>query len=728
MGRVAVLRIRNGNFDQGFDVSLQVCRDNALPSPEILGRLPANTEVEDLYTAWQQTFIGLPTQRRTDSSWKIETISTNYSTSEVDACRYFVRKVETSMRNWLQHSQDRGWQRIRERLVKELANNSDEFRVIVSVINSELCKPPWLRWDLIESNLDVEIAFSYPNDGEPEPAQTNYNNVHILAIMGDNSGIDTEPDKDAIRQLNGAAPNFLDQPTSQDLIRELRRPEGWDIFFFAGHSQTNGTIGRIYINESESLEISDFRNALREAIRHGLKLAIFNSCEGLGLAQQLADLHIPVIIVMREPVPDEVAQSFLREFLTEYAHGQSLYTSVRRARERLEEFQDLPGAAWLPLICQNPSTVPPTWQKLSRGPRRQRWLPALKKAIVFLLPILILFRSEPETNYGSLGAALDANSGREVYLNPNPDPNNPNHLWKLEEVGDNEVMILNKVEDTGIVKALDANHRELRPMGDLYMYKKPDPHNGNHRWTLTEVGNYYMIVIRGLGVPTKALDASGGRNSPYLNSNVNPKNHNLHWKLTKVGGYHMLTPRVVHNLANDLTLEENSPQTAKSDEAKQNRDETVSSLLQNGDVISLECQGHLHPGQSFFLDGRTENGTVALASTIGGSFTGTRWKVHVIDSRNEIITLENQEHISGSKFLYGAGDGSVKLTDNTKPMSSGTKWRIRVIDSHNKVIVLENQRHISGSRFLDGVTEDGTVTLAPRTNEGFTGTQWRIIK
>ncbi|NJL10173.1 MAG: hypothetical protein HC908_08410 [Calothrix sp. SM1_7_51] len=54
---------------------------------------------------------------------------------------------------------------------------------------------------------------------------------------------------------------------------------------------------------------------MTKAIQKGLKLAIFNSCEGLGLARQLASLHIPQVIVMREPVPDKVAQEFLKYFL-----------------------------------------------------------------------------------------------------------------------------------------------------------------------------------------------------------------------------------------------------------------------------------------------------------------------------------------------------------------------------------------------------------------------------
>lgn len=44
-------------------------------------------------------------------------------------------------------------------------------------------------------------------------------------------------------------------------------------------------------------------------------IAIFNSCDGLGLAQELADLHIPQMIVIKEPVPDKLAQEFLKYFL-----------------------------------------------------------------------------------------------------------------------------------------------------------------------------------------------------------------------------------------------------------------------------------------------------------------------------------------------------------------------------------------------------------------------------
>lgn len=144
--------------------------------------------------------------------------------------------------------------------------------------------------------------------------------------------------------------------------------EGWDIFFFAGHSSSNadGTIGTIELNETESLSINKFGEALKAARERGLQIAVFNSCDGLGLANTLAELNIPQIIVMRETVPDEVARGFLQDFLTAFAReGCSLYTAVRQARRKLENFEDgFPGVKWLPVISQHPAAMPPTWQQL----------------------------------------------------------------------------------------------------------------------------------------------------------------------------------------------------------------------------------------------------------------------------------------------------------------------------------------------------------------------------
>jgi CHASE2 domain-containing sensor protein len=69
---------------------------------------------------------------------------------------------------------------------------------------------------------------------------------------------------------------------------------------------------------------------------------------------------------MREPVPDQVAQEFLKYFIQSFASGESLYQAVRQARERLQGLEDIfPCATWLPVICQNPAQIPLTWDELT---------------------------------------------------------------------------------------------------------------------------------------------------------------------------------------------------------------------------------------------------------------------------------------------------------------------------------------------------------------------------
>ncbi|HEY9665167.1 MAG TPA: CHASE2 domain-containing protein, partial [Coleofasciculaceae cyanobacterium] len=105
--------------------------------------------------------------------------------------------------------------------------------------------------------------------------------------------------------------------------------------------------------------------AVKKAVEKGLKIAIFNSCDGLGLAKNLEDLQIPQIVVMREPVPDRVSQEFLKYFLAAFSKGEPFYLSVREARERLQGLEDqFPCATWLPIICQNLACLPPSWQDL----------------------------------------------------------------------------------------------------------------------------------------------------------------------------------------------------------------------------------------------------------------------------------------------------------------------------------------------------------------------------
>ena len=363
MGRVAILKIGYGSFEQGFEVSLEIKEERGQSWGEIEGNLPANADIENLYRSWQQSFYQLARIYRHNESWDVDnSIATNVSSIDLVAdCRQKVQDLEASMTSWLQPSGDINWQRIRERFTQELASHSSEIRLIIKARTKIFWKLPWHIWDLLSDYPDVGIGYSTNEYSAPILKPTNRDRVRILAVFGNSENLDLTADRQAIDKLENTEVDFLLQPTATKLIQNLRDDEGWDIFFFAGHSHSKNDTGRIYINDRESLTIEQFKNALTEAISKGLKIAIFNSCDGLALAQKLADLHIPVVIVMQEIVPDLVAQSFLKEFLREYNTGKLLYTAARKAQSRLEEFTQFPGATLLPLILQNPAVIPPQW-------------------------------------------------------------------------------------------------------------------------------------------------------------------------------------------------------------------------------------------------------------------------------------------------------------------------------------------------------------------------------
>ncbi|NJK37697.1 MAG: CHASE2 domain-containing protein [Oscillatoriales cyanobacterium RM2_1_1] len=377
MGKVAILKVGSGSFEQGFEVLLQIKTDDNRLLTELEGKLPPNPGLEGHYISWQTRFRQLTGsgefrrrfQEGNTESWEIEAAFPQDQSlgNDLSRCRQLVRRVEHQMKDWLQSSTP-SWRRIREQMRVEFADSTEEVRFILQAREPRLWKLPWHVWDLLEE-YGIGIGYTLPEFKASQASvqySTRSRKARILAVFGDKQNLNLKPDQDAIHKLKGAESVFMHQPSAKQFIRTLRNPRGWDIFFFAGHSQTEAHRGRIYLSNRESLTPDEFKNALKEAAQHGLKIAIFNSCDGLGLAKELIKGRIPVAIVMQEVVPDEVAQTFLKEFLTEYGTGETLYTSVYLAQSRLEDFQALPGAPWLPLIFQNQADIPPTWQQLQQ--------------------------------------------------------------------------------------------------------------------------------------------------------------------------------------------------------------------------------------------------------------------------------------------------------------------------------------------------------------------------
>ena len=255
------------------------------------------------------------------------------------------------MSRWLSPSYSPGFLPI-DRRIREYLNEGDEVRVFIITPLQNLRKLPWHLWDLFEFYPKSEVALSIINYPAPSQTFSPSDRVRILAVLGNSKGINIEEDRQQLESLPYAEVEFLIEPNKSELHNVLWT-QSWDIFFFAGHSKTEAETGIIYLNQKDYFDLKDFRQALKKAVANGLQIAIFNSCDGLGLAKELEQLNIPQTIVMRELICDRV-QIFLKYFLESFAAGESLYTAVREARGRLEGLEDkYPCASWLPIICQN---------------------------------------------------------------------------------------------------------------------------------------------------------------------------------------------------------------------------------------------------------------------------------------------------------------------------------------------------------------------------------------
>jgi WD40 repeat protein len=381
MSKLVVINLGGGDLANGFPhVTAQFWTTDFSRPEQFVGNLPPAPDLVKLYQHWRLIYrclcnrhslrssaLLVEDDRLDDDILEIEDVGlTNVSQVSFDElCQQLCSHLNT----WL--SSD-GFLRI-ERQLRSHLHPIEDVRIILETDDERLRRLPWHQWDWFQDYPKADIAFSkiehrHVLSLSPKSAR---NQIRILAILGNSQGIDLNAEVQFLNNLPNAEIQFLANPSRQQFNAHLWDPQGWDILFFAGHSQTEEQTGRLYINEdrtNNSITIEQLEEALKAAIEQGLKLAIFNSCDGLGLALALEQLQIPVVIVMQEPVPNHVAQAFFDYFLENFVGEHlPLYLSIRRARRKLQGLEnEYPGASWLPVICQNPSMEPPTWTTENR--------------------------------------------------------------------------------------------------------------------------------------------------------------------------------------------------------------------------------------------------------------------------------------------------------------------------------------------------------------------------
>jgi len=376
MNVTVVLHIGIGSFEQGFPVRAEIFNDGRLIKRKTdFANLPPFPNTPQLYRDWQDLYgkmgkirgIGIPPQ------------TTNHSITE--ECKLAAKELERYLKakpsGWFNHS---SFQHLRDwiwaqALVQQdqsvpvffdLETGQDEQNVILKRL-------PWHLWDLFTEHKNTEVALY----GQvAPPIQSLSQPVKILAIFGSGEGgLELKEDIKALEGLESFGANVKsEREPSRERLHNLFN-ESWDILFFAGHSSSDENLssGHLLVGKGRQYSLDNIRVDLKTAVDKGLKMAIFNSCDGLGIADFLMNLGVPTVIVFREPVPDLVARIFLKKFLENFSGGKPLYRSVREARDGLHWLESAdpsyPCASWLPVIYQNPSQPELVWPPVVDPPK-----------------------------------------------------------------------------------------------------------------------------------------------------------------------------------------------------------------------------------------------------------------------------------------------------------------------------------------------------------------------
>lgn len=349
-----------GKADQFFSVNYQILDSDHKVIDGGKSSLPNCPELISSIKDWRAAYHADVRSRRLER----KEIYANNS-SDVDH-RKLTNNLKTHLNNWLSSLE---FQSFKEKLFAKL-NPREVVLVGIETDDADLKYVPWHLWSFFDtfSRSDYTLLrpnFSKRDDNFGDRKKETRSQRNIMAIIGDSTGINTEEDRTIIKSLPGVHNlQILSEPSRAEVVEFLWDSRDTDILFFAGHGKKDQDQGRICINAKETLGIEEIRSCLQKRIQEGLQLAIFNSCDGLELGEAIADLHIPQAIVMKEAVPDDIAQRFLKDFLKEFSGGVPFVQALRQTRNKLKDQEgEYPYASWLPVLYCNPTEPLLQWPK-----------------------------------------------------------------------------------------------------------------------------------------------------------------------------------------------------------------------------------------------------------------------------------------------------------------------------------------------------------------------------
>jgi len=279
----------------------------------------------------------------------------------------------------------------------------------------ELERLPWEAWEIgteFATTGTIRIArapVSIRTETISRHNKFRRGRTRILAILGDDTGLNFQADRQAVRALSRVAevkfvgwqPGQAATELKAQICEAITDDRGWDILFFAGHSnETAITGGELAIAPGVSMSISEITSQLSVAKAWGLQFAFFNSCSGLSIAASLIDLGLSQVAVMREPVHNLVAQAFLVRFLQVLAQYQDVHDALLEACRylKLEKHLTYPSAYLIPSLFCHPDAILFRIEPFGFKQYLKQWLPTRWEASA-LGAFLLLSLLTPIQNY-----------------------------------------------------------------------------------------------------------------------------------------------------------------------------------------------------------------------------------------------------------------------------------------------------------------------------------------
>ncbi len=370
---------------------------------QITAQLTYPESLTALYQAWQTAYLNFYSQAlrsRVQGSGRITAAAIDWRAQLVQA----EARLLSEFYFWLNSAELLG---IRSQIAKAAiaqplnndgveSNPSSPIDVCLTCEPLELARFPWEAWEIgteFGTNRTIRIARTPANLRKTASPRRSRSKLRILAILGDDTGLDFQTDRQAVQSLAKLATiEFVgwqagkdSQNLKEEIAAAIADEQGWDILFFAGHSnETAITGGELTIAPGVSILVQEIAPQLIKARDRGLQFAIFNSCSGLSIANSLVDLGLSQVAIMREPIHNRVAQEFLLRFLQHLSEYCDVHTAMLQACTFLKTDRNLtyPSAYLIPSLYRHPEATP--FQLQPRGIRHwlKPWWPTRKQAWV----------------------------------------------------------------------------------------------------------------------------------------------------------------------------------------------------------------------------------------------------------------------------------------------------------------------------------------------------------